>query len=61
MNYITHTIVMLVWLLGSRYSVTNLEAYGYDPLLAAMLFICGVCACSQAFILLTEAEEIVCK
>ena len=59
MEKLFHIAALFVWASASRYSIAELEK-GYDLGLCIVLFLCGVIACSQLFILLTEAEEIVC-
>jgi hypothetical protein len=61
MKYAIHLSIVAVWLFASRYAIACLEKDGYDILLCAILFVCGIMACAQAFLLLTEAEEIVCQ
>jgi hypothetical protein len=60
MKYLIHTTLVVFWANCVHYAMNALEQQGYDLLLVAVIFLCGVIACSQAFILLTEAEEIVC-
>ena len=61
MKYIIHTTIVAIWASAFNYATICLEREGYDLLLVLIIFICGIMACSQLFILLTEAEEIVCR
>jgi len=61
MKYAIHGSILFVWFAATRYAMVCLEEYGYDIGLVAILFLCGVIACAQLFILLTEAEELVTK
>lgn len=58
---VLHAIVAAFWCICAMYALIEIEHDRGDLLIAAVLFLCGVIACSQAFILLTEAEEIVCR
>jgi len=60
MKYLIHAALVVFWANCVHYAIIQLEQ-GYDLLLVAVLFLCGVIACSQAFILLTEAEETICR
>jgi hypothetical protein len=59
MDKIFHIAALFLWTVASKYSIIELEKE-YDLGLCIVLFLCGVIACSQIFILLTKAEEIVC-
>jgi hypothetical protein len=61
MKYLIHGFVLLFWANCVHYAMNALDKQGYDILLVAVLFFSGVVACSQLFLLITEAEEIVCK
>jgi len=61
MKYIIHTAIVAIWASAINYTIICFERDGYDLLLVAIIFICGIMVCSQLFILLTEAEEIVCR
>jgi len=61
MKYITHVAILFVWFAATRYAMVNLEQNGYDLGLVAIIFICGVMACAQALLLLTEAEDMICE
>jgi len=61
MKYLIHGSVLLFWANCVHYAMIALEQQGYDLLLVGVLFFSGVTACAQLFILLTEAEEIVCR
>lgn len=61
MKYAIHGAILFVWFAATRYAMVNLEQNGYDLGLVAIIFLCGVMACSQLFVIMTEAEEIVCQ
>ncbi len=61
MKYAIHGAILFVWFAATRYAMVNLEQNGYDLGLVAIIFICGVMACSQALLLFTAAEDIICE
>lgn len=58
---VLHALVAVFWCTCVMYSIIEIEQGRGDLLIAAVLFVCGVMACAQAFLLLTQAEEIVCQ
>jgi len=58
---VLHAVVAAFWCTCCMYALIEIEHDRGDLLIAMVLFVSGVCACAQAFLLLTEAEEIVCR
>ena len=60
MYYIIHTALATFWAYCLLYAIRAIEHGQGDLLVCLVVFICGFAACAQLFLLLTEAEEIVC-
>ena len=60
MYYVIHFALTTFWAYCLMYAIRAIEAGQGDFLVYAVIFICGFAACAQLFLLLTEAEEIVC-
>lgn len=51
-----HAIAAAFWATCALYGIIELEK-GYDFLMCVVLFVCGVCACSQTMLLITDFES----
>lgn len=58
---IVHAVVAAFWCVCAMYALIEIEHDRGDFLIALILFLCGIIACAQTFLLLLEVEEIVCK
>jgi len=57
---VLHALVAAFWCTCVMYSIIEIEHDRGDLLVAIILFVCGIMACAQAFLLLTQVEETVC-